>query len=60
MIESYFEQALILFPCLAIASAGEQSPRQNSGTLAFSQHSMGVGTFSEKCEIDIIFISNQG
>jgi len=31
-----------------MAPAGEQSPRQNSGTFAFSQHSRGVGIVSEK------------
>ena len=51
MIPMYFAQALILFPCLTIASGGEQSPRQNSGTPEVLQHSSGVGrigTISEK------------
>ena len=45
---SYFEQAVIRFSCLAITSAGEQSPRQNSGTFEASQHSLGVGTVNGK------------
>ena len=48
IVVSYFEQAVGLFSCLDIASAGEQSPRQNSGILEASQHSQGVGTGSEK------------
>ena len=59
MIASYFAQALNLLPCLTIAAGGMQSPRQNSGTPAFLQHSNGVvrvGTISEKiyiqCHLD--------
>ena len=36
------EQAVSLFSCLDIEPAGEQSPRQNSGILEASQHSLGV------------------
>ena len=46
--ESYFEQAVSRFSFLTITSGGEQSPRQKSGTLDASQHSLGVGTFYGK------------
>ena len=57
MVVSYFEQALILFSCLAVASTGEQRPRQNSGTPAASQHSLGVGAINENIEFTTTFIS---
>ena len=57
MTLSYFEQALIRFSCLAVASTGEQRPRQNSGTPAASQHSLGVGAINENIEFTTTFIS---